>query len=159
MGTTQSGYSDLDALLQGELAAIAAYTKALEKISDQHAADVLAECRTSHLMRSTTLRDAIVNMGEKPTESKGPWEKFATLVTKGATRLGDKAIISALEEGEDIGADEYEWILVNMHGNHRRLVKDFIVPEQQTTHEKLAQLAKKALGGVWPPTPDTEKEV
>lgn len=159
MGTTQSAYGDLDTLLQSELAAIAAYTKALEKIHDKHAADVLNECRDSHMERRNTLRDAIKGMGEKPTESAGPWGAIASLVTKGATKLGDKAIISALEEGEDIGADDYEWFLVNMHGDHRRLVKDYIVPEQQATHEKLTKLAKEALGGVWPPTPDTEKEV
>lgn len=159
MGTTQSAYGDLDTLLQSELAAIAAYTKALEKIEDKHAEEVLTECRDSHLARSSTLRDAIITMGEKPTESAGPWGQIATLVTKGAGKLGDKAIISALEEGEDIGSDDYEWFLVNMHGNHRRLVKEYIVPEQQATHEKLAQLANETLGGVWPPTPDTEKEV
>jgi hypothetical protein len=71
MGTTQSAYGDLDTLLQSELAAIAAYTKALEKIHDQHATDVLIECRDSHLERSNTLRDAIKNMGKKPTEKAG----------------------------------------------------------------------------------------
>lgn len=159
MGTTQSAFGDLDTLLQSELAAIAAYTEALEKIHDKHAADVLTECRTSHLERSKTLRDAIVSMGEKPTDSAGPWGAIASLVTKGAVNLGDKAIITALEEGEDIGSDDYEWFLVNMHGDHRKLVKEYIVPEQQATHEKLTRLAKDTLGGIWPPTPDTEKEV
>lgn len=159
MGTTESAYGDLDTLLQSELAAIEAYTQALGKISDRHAADVLKECQKSHVERRDTLRNAIVNMGEKPTESAGPWGAIAKMVTKGATNLGDKAIIAALEEGEDIGADDYEWFLVNMHGNHRKLVKEFIVPEQQATHEKLAQLANEKLGGVWPPTPDTEKEI
>jgi len=159
MGTSHSAFSDLDTLLQSELAAVSAYTKALEKISDEHAKEVISECFNSHKERRDTLREAIESIGETPTDSAGPWGAIANLVTKGATKLGDKAIISALEEGEDIGSDDYEWFLVNMHGDHRKLVKEYIVPEQQATHEKLAQLAHETLGGVWPPNPDTEKEI
>ena len=42
-----------------------------------------------------------------PTDDSGPWGAFARLVEGGAKMFGEKAAISALEEGEDHGLKLY----------------------------------------------------
>lgn len=151
-----SNIEDLNGLLQGELAAIRSYSEAVRKADDPRVAEVFDECRTSHLTRSTKLQAAVVETGGLPVTPSGPWGGLSKLVTSGAGAIGDRALAMALEEGEDIGASQYEWSLVNMHGDHRNLVKSELLPEQQRTHQRLKELTNQLLDGVWPPV--TEKK-
>ena len=101
----------------------------------------------------------IINLGYwQPVCDAGPWGNFAKMVTSAAGSAGDKAIISALEEGEDIGSNTYEWKLRDMKGENRNLIRDELWPKQKATHKLISKLAKQALGGAWPPTPETHLE-
>lgn len=132
--------NDLNFLLRGELSAIEAYTEALKTVTDENALPVLEDCLGSHFKRSEKLRYAIEEEGGRPITSGGAWAGLAKLITGGAGAMGDKAMIAALEEGEDIGTNDYEWQLVKMHGKYRNLVKQELKPEQDYTHRKLIRL-------------------
>ncbi|MBY0358260.1 MAG: PA2169 family four-helix-bundle protein [Candidatus Obscuribacterales bacterium] len=131
---------DLNFLLRGELSAVEAYTQALKTVESSETSRVLEECRESHATRSEKLRSAITELGGVPMESGGAWGGFAKFMTEGAAALGDKGTLAALEEGEDIGSNDYEWRLVKMHGKYRQLVKEELGPEQERTHKKLIGL-------------------
>jgi uncharacterized protein (TIGR02284 family) len=152
-----SAIEDLNGLLQGELSAIRSYSEAVNKANDPHVAEVFEQCRTSHLTRSSKLQAAVVDLGGLPATPSGPWGGLSKLVTSGAGVLGDKALAMALEEGEDIGASQYEWTLVKMHGDYRNLVKSELLPEQQRTHQILKKLTNALLDGAWPPITENKE--
>lgn len=151
---------DLNALLKGELAAVESYLKAMDTFEAQQepfVENVLRDCKVSHELRVLKLQNAINELGGHPEQDPGPWGGLVKLAVGGAGALGDKAVIAALEEGEDMGLNEYEWRLLRMHGEHRNLVKDELLPEQELTHKKMSKLVRAATSGVWPPTPDARE--
>lgn len=148
---------DLNHLLEGELSAVAAYKSAIAKVKDPVINRVLEQNRDSHTQRTNKLRTLIKKLGAVPNENDGAWGSFAKLVANAATSMGEKATIAALEEGEDLGSNEYEWRLLNMHGDHRNIVKEELLPEQQRTHKRLSEITNSYLGGIWPPTPEPKE--
>ncbi len=148
----------LNVLLKGEISAVESYDAALFKVNESSVADILQQCRESHNFRAERLRSTISESGGEPICDAGPWGSFAKMVTSAAGGVGDKAIISALEEGEDIGSNTYEWKLRDMKGENRNLIRDELWPKQKATHKLISKLAQQALGGVWPPTPDAHLE-
>src|SRR5579871_1980238 len=137
--TTKAG-EDLNALLKNELSAIETYNQALSKFQDKHGQEVLRGCQQSHIERANKLRTAISKLNEAPTEDIGLGGKFAKLVMAGADKMGDQAIVIALQADEGEWTADYEWRLVSMHGDHRPLVKEELVPQQKETEEKLSEL-------------------
>ncbi len=147
----------LNNLLKGELSAVASYEKALELVEEQRTADVLQQVRSSHAERVDKLREAIAVSGGDPIEESGPWGNMATMLTKTAGSVGgDTALLTVLEEGEDIGLNDYEWTLVKMHGEHRDLVKKDLFRKQKATHKLMSRLLNRCTDGAWPPVPDED---
>ncbi len=144
----------LNSLLMGELSAVESYDKALEKVQDSRTVSILEQCRDSHRERVGKLRDAIMKSGGKPADSTSAWGRMAAVFTSSVGGLGDTAILSALEEGEDVGLNDYEWKLVSMHGENRKLVKEELFPKQQATRKLMSKVLGGKLGGTWPPSPD-----
>ena len=145
MGTKQS-VDQLNSFLRGELSAVETYRMALDKLDDGSLArGELEACLASHLDRVQMLRDAIVLAGGEPADGSGPWGVFAKAVEGGARIFGDKAAISALEEGEDHGISDYKEDLDELDLDSRRLVTDRLLPLQQQTHDRISSL-KKRLG-------------
>ncbi|MBX9693673.1 MAG: PA2169 family four-helix-bundle protein, partial [Cyanobacteria bacterium] len=94
----------LNELLKGELSAVASYDKALELVEENKTAEVLEQCRSSHAERVDKLRTAISESGGEPIEEGGPWGSLATMMTGTAASVGgDTALLTVLEEGEDLG--------------------------------------------------------
>ena len=60
----------------------------------------------------------------------------------GAKVLGEKAAISALEEGEDHGRNEYRQELDKLDDMTRAFVQSRIMPEQERTHSAMSQLKR-----------------
>ncbi len=146
---------NLNILLKGELSAVASYGVALEKVKEPHVKDLLIQAQESHAERVDRLRTAIVDSGGSPIETSGTWGSFAKLVTSTAAAMGDLAIVAALEEGEDLGSNEYEWKMLNIRGANHKLVRDELWPKQQATHKLISTLTSKKTDGSWPPTPHT----
>ena len=147
---------DLNALLQIELAANETYKQALSKFKDHHTVEILHRAQQSHLERANKLRSVVVNLKGTAIEDIGIGGKFAKLVIDGADKIGDKAIVIALQADEGEWTANYEWRLVSMHGDYRPMVKDELLPQQKETEGKLSELANAATDGLWPATPGTK---
>lgn len=150
---------DLNALLKSELSAVETYSQALDKVENKIIASVLTDCLASHESRVGKLRDAISDFGGTPETDSGAWGSWTKMLAGGASVFGDDATIQALEQEEDAQSSDYEWRLVRMHGDHRNLVKDELLPEQQRFRSMLSQFLNAENKGVWPPTPVEDKEI
>jgi len=128
--------STLNELLRGEMSAVETYAQALEKIEEPFMArEEVRRCQADHQSRVGVLKNAIVNLGGKPSESSGLWGTFAKMVEGGAKVLGSKMAIAALEEGEDHGLALYQKALKTLDLSSRALVDRDLFPGQQKTHE------------------------
>ncbi len=150
---------DLNALLKGELSAVETYNQALPKVENKEIASVLSDALASHEKRVEKLRDAIQNFGGTPEGDSGVWGSWAKVLSGGASVFGDDATVAALEQEEDAQSSDYEWRLVRMHGDHRNLVKEELLPEQQRFRSMLSNLLNAETEGKWPPTPVKDKEI
>jgi uncharacterized protein (TIGR02284 family) len=150
---------DLNALLKGELSAVETYNQALPKVENKEIASLLSDCLASHEKRVGQLTDAIKGFGGTPEADSGVWGSWAKVLSGGASVFGDDATLAALEQEEDAQSSDYEWRLVRMHGDHRNLVKEELLPEQQRYRSMLSQLLNDENKGKWPPTPVEDKEI
>jgi Domain of unknown function (DUF2383) len=136
-----SSIDQLNSFLRGELAAVETYRMALNKLdAGSTARTELQANMSSHQDRVALLRDAILQLGGTPSEKSGPWGTFAKAVEGSARALGDKAAISALEEGEDHGLADYRRDLDDLDLTSRTLVRDRLIPLQQQTHDRVSAL-------------------
>ena len=150
---------DLNALLKGELSAVETYNQALPKVENKEIASVLSEALASHRERVGKLKSAITGFGGTPELDSGAWGSWAKVLSGGASVFGDDATVAALEQEEDAHSSDYEWRLVRMHGDHRTLVKEELLPEQQRFRSMLSNLLNVETKGKWPPTPVANKEI
>lgn len=135
----------LNSFLRGELSAVETYRQAIQKLGPTSSYSTQLEaCARSHENRAKLLSDEVQSLGGTPTDSSGTWGAFAKLVEGGAALLGEKTAISALEEGEDHGRDDYKRDLKRLTPEVRRLIEEQVLPEQERTHRTLS-LIKKSL--------------
>lgn len=144
MQTQSSSVNSLNSLLRGELSAVETYRQALDKVQGATVRMQLQDCMQSHVRRAEALRQQIERLGGDPSESSGVWGAFARAVEGSAKLFGEKAAISALEEGEDHGRKEYREEVDKLDGPSRAFVESLIMPEQERTHSALSML-KRAL--------------
>ena len=140
---TKSSIEQLNSFLRGEISAVETYQLALEKIDHiSTTRDELLVNLKSHQDRVMMLQDAIRMLGGEPATSSGPWGTFAKAVETSAKAFGEKAAISALEEGEDHGLKDYKRELKDddLDAESRRFVTDKLLPAQQATHDRLSTL-------------------
>jgi len=134
----------LNIFLRGELSAVETYTQALEKVDEAPIRTQLEMCRQSHQRRVELLRDEVQRLGGQPSSSSGTWGTFAKIVEGSATIIGDKAALSALEEGEDHGMKLYQENIDEIPPSVRTLVQSALLPEQRKTHETMRHLKHQA---------------
>lgn len=140
---TDKSVDQLNSFLRGEMSAVQTYNIALEKIERTSTVRPMLEtCQLSHARRVASLMQAIAARGGKPADSSGPWGMFAKVVEQSATVLGEKAAISALEEGEDHGLHDYQDDLEKLDAVTRQIVVSELLPEQQRTHQTMSSLKK-----------------
>jgi bacterioferritin (cytochrome b1) len=130
----------LNKFLRGELAAVETYGQALERLRDSTFVADLASCRASHEERAELLRQQVVRMGGKPSDSSGPWGGFAKLVEGSAKLFGEKAALAALEEGEDHGLKLYRSESSKLDTVTRDVVERSLLPAQERTHQVMSAL-------------------
>jgi uncharacterized protein (TIGR02284 family) len=139
----KSSVDQLNSFLRGELSAVETYRMALDKLDAN--SPLRTEIHTnmaSHQERVTALREAIMQLGGKPSESSGPWGAFAKAVEGTARAFGDKAAIAALEEGEDHGLRDYKGELddKDLDLSSRALLTSRLLPAQQATHDRMSAI-------------------
>jgi hypothetical protein len=137
--TTQT-VDKLNSFLRGEISAVETYRQAIEKLNGDSQVGVLNDCMRSHEQRVVLLRQEIRRHGGEPAQGSGTWGTFAKLVEGGATALGEKAAIAALEEGEDHGRDDYQRDIRDLDPSTRQFVEQNLIPEQLRTHRVMSLL-------------------
>lgn len=143
---TISSVDHLNSYLRGELSAVETYRMALDKLDANSPARIeLDSAMQSHQQRVMLLKEAILQLGGKPSDSSGPWGVFAKAVEGTARTFGDKAAIAALEEGEDHGLKDYKDGLEDkdLDAQSRTIVSAQLLPEQQRTHARISALKKQ----------------
>jgi demethoxyubiquinone hydroxylase (CLK1/Coq7/Cat5 family) len=139
---TERTIEQLNSFLRGELSAVESYRQAIQKLERSQYRPTLEECARSHEDRAQLLREEVLGRGGTPAETSGAWGQFSKLVAGGATLLGDKATIYALEEGEDHERDDYRRDLDVLDPSARQLIQAKILPEQLRTHGAMSVLKK-----------------
>jgi demethoxyubiquinone hydroxylase (CLK1/Coq7/Cat5 family) len=140
MTTTNPALDRLKYLLQDEMSAVETYDTALTKVKDEAAKATLSTLKAVHEERLKTLTNMVKDMGGAPPTSSGLWGAFAKLVEGGAALLGEKAIVSALEECEIKSLADYKSdVEVFDEALHKLMFNDFM-PSQQDCYEKIAKL-------------------
>lgn len=138
----EKSVGQLNSFLRGEISAVETYRQAIEKVKDTQAVADLKDCVQSHERSVQLLKRQIQKLGGTPETTSGIWGGFAKLVEGGATVLGDKAAIAALESGEDHGLADYKADLKELDPDSLRLVQQDLLPAQEKTHRVLSNLKK-----------------
>src|SRR4051812_32552294 len=125
----------LNSFLRGELSAVETYEKALTAIDDSTPRITLEACERSNEQRARLLAEEVRRRGGEPASSSGVWGAFAKLVEAGATVLGPKAAIAALEEGEDHGRDDYRRDIDLLDAPAKELVPTKGLPQPMRTQQ------------------------
>ncbi len=133
--------SALNDILRGEISAVETYRQALDKIQDLGHREALERCEHTHEKHVAVLRDRIANLGGAPATGGGAWGAYAKLIQGGAKLFGgDRAAISALEEGEDHVLKTVREHLGELDLESRRLIEEELLPEQEDTHAVMSTL-------------------
>jgi uncharacterized protein (TIGR02284 family) len=132
----------LNSFLRGELSAVQTYDQAIEKLrhDEPRVTEELRACRESHRRRVDELTREVRRLGGEPAADSGIWGSFAKAVEGTAKLFGKKAAISALEEGEDHGRNDYERDVSELDPPCRDFIQQKIMPEQRMTHDCLSRL-------------------
>lgn len=130
----------LNSFLKNELSAVETYNQCLKNVDDTQVASGLSELQNSHQQRAVVIRQKIRELGGDPEESSGMWGSVAKIVEGGARLFGDNSAISALEEGEDRGRDQYLKKSDNLSPGIRSFVNAELIPEQRRTHDMLNRI-------------------
>lgn len=132
----------LNSFLRGEISAVETYRQAIEKIKDPAIRSQLQTCEQDHEKRIELLRERITSLGGKPDQGSGAWGVWAKLLQGGSDLLGEKTALSALEQGEDHGLNDYRKDLDELDGDTRSWVESNILPKAEQTHGTMSTLKR-----------------
>ena len=132
----------LNSFLRGEISAVETYRQAIDKIKDPAIRSQLQTCEQDHEKRIELLRERITSLGGKPDQGSGAWGVWAKLVQGGGDLLGEKTALSALEQGEDHGLNDYRRDLDELDGDTRSWVESNILPKAEQTHGTMSTLKR-----------------
>jgi len=98
----------LDRSLRGELAAASTYEQAQDHVEGSKLHSILEKNRESHATRAVALAQMVRRKGQKPSQEAGAWGAFTLLVERGASFVGEDALLQVLHEGEMMLTATYE---------------------------------------------------
>jgi hypothetical protein len=133
---------ELDSLLRGEIAAAETYRIALDAIEDKAQVAVLRAIQNDHGDAIKVLHGQLAARGVSPSTHSGVFGAFARTVEGFAAKVGDKAALRALREGEEHGLRAYEWALRNdaLPVECHRQVEELLLPRQRRHVDLLNRL-------------------
>lgn len=132
---TKTVVTNLNSLLRGEISAVETYDQAITHLQDSQIDDLIAN-RDCHRKRVDLLSGNIRSHGGTPDATSGVWGGFARLVERGASLIGEKSVIAALEEGEDRGLAQYRHP-GELDPSSIQLIQTVLLPRQLETHERM----------------------
>jgi len=130
----------LNELLRGEVAAVEAYRRVLDRLGDSPTRGPLQDCRWSHAQRIAKLREQVISLGGEPARDADAWGAFARLFEGGTA--GERAAVAALEEGEEYGLELYRDALDKLDASSRQLIETDLLPAQERTQRIVSALEK-----------------
>jgi demethoxyubiquinone hydroxylase (CLK1/Coq7/Cat5 family) len=142
MTATKQATDRLTHILQDEMAAVETYQKASHSLKNDATKASLLELSAVHETRVQTLQDTITKQGGELPKSSGLWGKFASLLEGGAAVLGDKSIVSTLEECEVKLLADYKSDLEVFDASEHKMIFTELLPSQQELYEKILALHK-----------------
>lgn len=134
---SQEDIKQLNSFLQDELSAVETYHQCIEKVDDAKISASLADLQQSHQKRVELLESRIQEIGGTPERSSGMWGAVSKMVEGGAALFGDKSAVSALEQGEDRGRENYETKVDNLAPENKSFITAKVLPEHQRSHDML----------------------
>ena len=137
---TEQDIHQLNSFLRGELSAVETYQQCIDKMSDGNVVSQLRSLQESHRRRADLLTERVRILGGKPAQGSGVWGSFAKVAEGGAKLFGESAAVSALEEGEDHGRDDYRRDVNKLSPSERNFIEAEILPEQKRTHDALSRI-------------------
>jgi demethoxyubiquinone hydroxylase (CLK1/Coq7/Cat5 family) len=137
----QKSIDTLNSLLRHELAAVESYGKALKQVEGTHH-EALERCQESHERRVAVITQHITSLGGEPVVVSGLWGSLANAITAGSGLLGEKAVIAALEEGEDLISADYRKELEQLDPLTAHFVSTELISEQARSHDALSELKR-----------------
>jgi hypothetical protein len=130
----------LNALLNGEHAAVDMYNLAIGKVKDQELIPVLENCRDSHSTKVEELREQLRKLGDRDGEVSGWMGALAIALEGGATIFGDRAALSMLAAGEEYGLEQTKEWMASVDDESFDLIEHELLPEQEKTYKTMQAL-------------------
>ena len=141
--STSSSISTLNSLLQGERSAVATYEQAQRHLDGEHPSELEAN-RSCHAKRIDVLTRRILELGGDPTVKGGAWVGFTKVIEQAASLIGHSAVIAALEQGEDIGLDNYKDAVEKVDPMSKTMILSDLLPAQERTHWRMSGVKQMA---------------
>ena len=135
--TSSLTLSVLNGLLQGERSAVATYEQAQRHLEGEYGTELEAN-RNCHAKRIGLLTRRIQELGGQPSAHDGAWVGFTKAVEKMASLFGHSSVIAAMEQGEDIGMDDYKDSLLKVDEISKEMILRDLLPAQERTHWRMA---------------------
>lgn len=98
--------SDLNKLLRGEISAIEAYIRTIEKFANDPDLTTLIRIKDDHVRTVTQMRNRLELKGVPISEDSGPWGTFVSTFVTSAKLMGKDATLKALLTGEEHGLEQ-----------------------------------------------------
>lgn len=132
----------LNKILRGEIAAVEAYAKAIEKFPQDAARFELASFRQDHQNNVLELTRLLKTQGEDPSRTSGAWGTTVAGLMNMATFIGDKSAVGLLIEGEEHGLNQYSDVLnFPVPESIRTKISDSLLPQSRVNVGKLRSIA------------------
>jgi hypothetical protein len=133
----------LKSFCRGEMSAVETYRQVIDVTEEDWIVASLRLNMASHDDRVRLLSRRIDDLGAEPPESSGAWGTLARVAEGAAAAFGERTALSLLEQGEELGLDDYRSDLSNLDAESYRLVRDMILPQQIQTHRTLVEIKQR----------------
>ena len=130
---------------RGEIAAVNAYDRAIEKFAGQSEASMLLVIRNEHDDAVARLRAIVESAGGKIPHDGGAWGGLASVVNSVAVLVNDEVPLQVLQKGEEFGIRGYEAMLADACLSESHTTLTFLRDRCTSHHAGLQRLREHIL--------------
>ena len=132
----------LNKIVRGEIAAVEAYSKVIEKFPKDAERFELASFRKDHENNVEHLKRILRYQGEAPSDTSGAWGSGVVALMSIASFIGDRSAVTMLIEGEEHGLNQYSDVLnYQLPEGIRARISDTFLPQSRINIGKLRGIA------------------
>lgn len=139
---TEECIAKCNSLLRGEISAVEAYEKVIEKFADEPEVASLQRFRSEHELAVHKLRAQVIEMHAIPETESGAWGYLTGAIQSAANLIGESSAISSLQQGEMLGQRAYADFLESPEPlpECKVLVRDTLLPMVNRHIEQLEKM-------------------